>query len=200
MNQKIDIQKYRSAEHPVIDVILRRWSPRAMSGEHVSRDNIMTLFEAARWAPSSYNEQEWRFLWAEKGTPYWDDFFSLLVPANQAWCCNGSHLIALIYKESFTSSGAHNAVAQLDSGAAMQNLLLQATELDLVAHPMGGFDRQKAIDILEVPQGFSMAAMIVVGKPASADILSDELREIEVPSDRKKLSEIVSEGRFSFDS
>jgi nitroreductase len=190
----------RTSEYPVHELILRRWSPRAMSGEKVSKENLMSLFEAARWAPSSYNEQEWRFLWAEKGTPHWDSFFSLLVEANQVWCAQGSHLIVLLYKETFTQTGEKNGVAQLDAGAAMQNLLLQATELGLVAHPMGGFDWTRAVELLEVPSGFSIGAMIVVGHPAAPTILPTELQNMESPSGRKELCEFVSEGLFSFES
>lgn len=190
----------RTSEYPVHELILRRWSPRAMSGEKISKENLMSLFEAARWAPSSYNEQEWRFLWAEKGTPHWDSFFSLLVDANQVWCAQGSHLIVLLYKETFTQTGEKNGVAQLDAGAAMQNLLLQATELGLVAHPMGGFDWTRAVEILEVPNGFAVGAMIVVGHPAAPETLPKELRDMESPSSRKEFPQFVSEGLFAFKS
>ena len=190
----------RTSEYPVHELILRRWSPRAMSGESVSKENLMSLFEAARWAPSSYNEQEWRFLWAAKGTSYWDSFFSLLVEANQVWCAQGSHLIVLLYKETFTQTGEKNGVAQLDAGAAMQNLLLQATELGLVAHPMGGFDWTRALEVLEVPNGFAVGAMIVVGHPAAPETLPKELRDMESPSSRKEFPQFVSEGLFAFES
>ncbi|MCI5066735.1 nitroreductase family protein [bacterium] len=189
----------REQQHGVHSLFVKRWSPRAMSGEKVSADELRTLFEAARWAPSTYNEQEWRFLWAEKGTPHWDTFFGVLVEANQEWCEKGSHLVAVIARETFVRNGNENPVAVLDTGAAMQNFLLQAAELGVVAHPMAGFDWENGPKTLNIPDGFRLSAMIVVGKPGDPTELPTELAEREEPTDRKELSKIVQEGLFNFD-
>lgn len=198
MNQLPDALSVREREHEAFDIFVRRWSPRAMSGEAVTQAELMTVFEAARWAPSTYNEQEWRFLYAEKGTPAWATFFDLLVEPNQVWCQNGSHLIAVVARNTFVRNGKENPVATLDTGAAMQNLLLQASELGIVAHPMAGFDWDGAKEALKIPDGFSICAMIVLGRPGTTDVLPAEIAENEKPTQRKPLSQIAQEGTFSF--
>lgn len=188
----------RKADNPINDIFLKRWSPRAMSGEEVTDAELRSMFEAARWAPSSYNEQEWRFLYAGKSSAHWNSFFDLLLEANQDWCKNASHLVAIVARLTFTLDDSPNGVATLDCGAAMQNLLLQAAELGVVAHPMAGFHWDKASEVLQIPDGYAIQAMIALGKPGDPATLSPELAELEKPTGRKPLNEIVREGLFSF--
>src|SRR5713226_3405008 len=124
----------RKADHPVEPIFLRRWSPRAMSGEPISCTEMLTLFEAARWAPSTYNEQEWRFLYARRDTPHWQTFFDLLMEANQAWCRQGAVLGVVLARKIFTHNGKPNPVYLFDSGGAWENLALQAAAMGLVCH------------------------------------------------------------------
>ncbi|MCB0329525.1 MAG: nitroreductase family protein [Bdellovibrionales bacterium] len=189
----------RSRDHDILDLFLQRWSPRALSGEAVNEEDLLRLFEAARWAPSTYNEQEWRFLYAKKGTPHWDTFFGVLLEANQVWCKDAAYLIAVVARETFVRNGNPNPVAILDTGAAMQNLLLQAAHLNLVAHPMAGFDWEGGPKTFNIPDGFRLTAMIAVGKPGNPETLPAELAEREQPTERKPLEKIAREGTFSFE-
>jgi nitroreductase len=180
-------------------MFLQRWSPRAMSGEGIADEHLMMLFEAARWAPSTYNEQEWRFLYARRDTPHWETFFSLLVDANQAWCGNGAVLLVVLSHKVFERNGKLNPVHTFDSGAAFENLALQGAQMNLVVHGMAGFDRGKARALLNVPDDYDVEAMAVIGRPGNPADLPEPLRERETPSGRKPVGEIICEGPFAFD-
>src|SRR5437867_4906607 len=112
----------RKADHPIEPIFLRRWSPRAMTGESISDAELLTLFEAARWAPSTYNEQEWRFLYARRETAHWQTFFDLLMKANQAWCQRAAVLAVVLARKTFTHNGKPNPVHLFDTGSAWENL------------------------------------------------------------------------------
>ena len=174
-----------------------RWSPRAMSGQIVSDEELMPLFEAARWAPSSSNEQPWRFLYARNGTPEWNLFYDLLVPFNQEWCKNGSVLVMILSKKTSTRGGI-NQCHSFDTGSAWENLCLQGHMKGLVVHGMAGFDYEKARVVLKISADFEVEAMCVIGKPAEAHVLSKDLQAREKPSSRKALHEIVNHGMFTF--
>ena len=186
------------AQHPVDELFLDRWSPRAMSGESVTDEELMTLFEAARWAPSSYNNQPWRILYARRGTEHWQTFFDLLVEGNRAWAQHAAALILFASKETFDFNGQPYPTHSFDAGAAWENLALQATKLGLATHGMQGFDYERARAELNIPEGFRVEAMAAVGRPAPKETLPERLRQREEPSGRKELSETVREGRFSF--
>src|SRR6187402_2128065 len=130
----INALEVRKADHPVESLFVERWSPRAMSGEPLSDGEILTLFEAARWAPSTYNEQEWRFLYARRETPEWQAFFDLLVAANLAWCKNAALLVVVLAHKFLSRTGKPNPVHVYDAGAAWENLALQGTAMGLVVH------------------------------------------------------------------
>ena len=190
--------EYRKADHPVEPLIVARWSPRAMSGEPLTDDEMHTLFEAARWAPSTYNEQEWRFLYARTGGPHWQTFLGLLMEANQVWCRNASVLVVVLSHQVFERNGKPNPVHTFDSGASFENLALQGAAMGLVVHGMAGFDRQRARAELGVPDDYDVEAMIALGRPGNPEDLPDELQQREVPSGRKKVEEIICEGPFAF--
>jgi nitroreductase len=188
----------RTADHPIEPFILERWSPRAMTGEPLSEGEILTLFEAARWAPSTYNEQEWRFLYARRDTPQWPLLFDLLIEFNQSWCKNAALLCVVVAHKVFERNGKPNPVHLYDAGAAWENLALQGTAMGLVVHGMSGFDFDKARTALKVPDDYAVGAMFAAGRPAPVDVLPEPMREREMPSDRKPLSEIICEGEFAF--
>jgi nitroreductase len=192
------LDEVRHPARPIEPLIYRRWSPRAMSGESLSEDELLTLFEAARWAPSTYNEQEWRFLYARRATPQWDVFFDLLASGNQTWCHRAAVLVVILAHKVFAKNGKPNPVHLFDCGAAWENLALQATVMGLVAHGMQGFDYEKAHTALEVPDDFAVAAMFALGRPGDPSELPVELRDLEKPSDRRPVSESICEGTFSF--
>lgn len=193
-----DATKTRKADYPIHPIFVKRWSPRAMSGEALSEQELMTLFEAARWAPSTYNEQEWRFLYARNGGPSWKTIFGLLMEANQVWCGKASVLVVVLSKKTFTMNGKPNPVHTFDSGSAFENLALQGAEMGLVVHGMAGFDREKTRAQLKVPDDFAVEAMIAIGKPGDPASLPPELREREIPTGRKPVAEIAREGEFRF--
>lgn len=186
----------RQSACPIDRLILHRWSSRAFSGEPVSDEQLMQLFEAARWAPSSYNNQPWRFIYAKRGTPAWDTFFNLMVDFNKSWTHNAAALILVLSAEK-TEKGQPITTHTFDTGAAWQNLGLQATSMGLIAHGMAGFDYAKAKEALHIPEGYTIEALIAVGHPGSADQLPEHLRGGEtMPAQRNPVSAFAFEGTF----
>jgi nitroreductase len=167
-----------------------------MSGEEISEQELMTLFEAARWAPSSYNAQPWRFLYARRGTANWDRFFDLMVEFNQSWAKHAAVLMVVVSRKTFEWNDQAAPTHSFDAGAAWQNLALQGSTMGLVVHGMQGFDYEKARVVLNVPEGFQVDAMIAVGKPGKREDLPEDLQEREQPSDRKPVAEVAIEGGF----
>jgi len=169
-----------------------------MTGEPLKDNEIASFFEAGRWAPSTYNEQEWRFLYARRDTPQWQTFFDLLVEGNKSWCRNAAMLVVILAKKTFTQNGKPNPVHLFDVGAAFENIALQATAMQLMVHGMQGFDFDQARSALNVPDDFDVAAMFAAGRPAEPDTLPEPLREREKPSGRKPIAQIICEGPFAF--
>ena len=176
---------HRIPENPVASLIVDRWSSRAMTGETVTHAHLLSLFEAARWAPSAFNNQPWRFLYAHRDSVHWPLFFDLLGEFNQSWCKNAGVLILLVAKTTFDHSGNSARLYAFDAGAAWENLAIEATNLGLVAHPMEGFDHIKAKPALNIPENYDPMIMIAVGHRAAAETLPESLREREKPSQRK---------------
>jgi nitroreductase len=187
----------RTSPYPVNRIFLDRWSPRAMSGELLSETELMTVLDAARWAPSSYNAQPWELGIARKGTPEWDLYFDLLVDFNKSWCDKAGALIIIVSRNNFPWNNQPNSTHSFDTGAAWENMALQASELNLVAHGMAGFDHDKARKVLNISDDYTVDAMVVLGKPGKKKDLSKQLQENEHPSDRKPLKEIIFEGKFN---
>lgn len=195
MDQK-QLLEARKEEYPADKLFPLRHSPRAMSGEALTQQEIMPLFEAAKWAPSSFNNQPWRFLYSLKGSATWNTFLNLLLPQNQVWCKNAGALVVLISKTTFDHNGKPAKTHSFDAGAAWENFALQGTFSGLAVHGMQGFDYDRAKTELSIPDEYQVEAMIAVGKPGRKEDLPPELRERETPTPRKKLSEIVFEGKF----
>jgi nitroreductase len=186
----------RKADYPIDSLFLDRWSPRAMSGESITDEELFTLFEAARWAPSSYNSQPWRMLYAKRDTSHWPRFFELLVEFNQTWAKNAAALVVFISKTTFDHNGEPAATHSFDTGAAWENLALQGTLSGLVVHGMQGFDYDKARITLNIPDGFQVEAMVAIGRPGRKEDLPSKVQERETPGDRRKLTETVFEGPY----
>jgi nitroreductase len=187
----------RKSTYPISDFILNRWSPRAMDPEQwVSEQELMTLFEAARWAQSSYNNQPWRFIYARRNTPEWDVLFNLMVPFNQSWTKNASYLALVISRNNFTYNNEPSRTHSFDTGAASENLALQGSINGLVVHGMEGFDYEKAKEATHVPADYTVEALFAIGKPGKKELLPVELQKREVMTDRKPLSEFVFKGTF----
>ncbi len=189
----------RTADHPIEPLILSRWSPRAMSGEAITNEEMLGLFEAARWAPSTYNEQEWRFLYARSGSAQWPAFFDLLVEGNRVWCRRAALLVVICAHKVFARNGKPNPVHLFDCGNAFENLALQGTAMNLVVHAMQGFDYDRARTLLTVPDDYAVVAMFSVGRPGNPSELPEKLRGMEIPSGRKPVEKIICEGKFVFE-
>jgi len=189
----INVKEHRKAEYPVDDIFINRWSPRAMSGDTVLKDELMSLFEAARWAPSSFNNQSWRFLYSLKDSESWDTYFNLLLEGNQTWVKNAGALVVILSKTTFDYNGKPTKTHAFDSGAAWQNFALQGSINGLVIHGMQGFDYDRAKTELKIPDEYEVQAMASVGKPGNPADLPDKLREMEIPSGRKLVTEIAME-------
>ena len=188
----------RAADYPIESFILDRWSPRAMSGETIEPDQLLRLFEAARWAPSSFNAQQWRALYARRGTAHWPTFLNLLVEANRAWAQNAAVLVVFISRKNFDYNEEPSITHSYDCGAAWENFALQGFSQGLVVHGMQGFDYERARTELMVPDEFQVEAMAAVGKPGDPTVLPEKLRAKETPNERRKLSESICEGPFRF--
>jgi len=182
----------RASTFPIHEIILNRWSPRAMTGESIEENTFMSFFEAARWAPSAMNNQLTRFVYAKRETSHWDSFFNLLVEGNQGWCATASALVIVISRKISFYKDHPQVTHTFEAGLATENLMLEATSQGFVAHAMGGFDHQKAHNMLRLDESWEAHAMIALG--VFDEKKSKELKE-EV-SDRKPLSEIVFEGEI----
>lgn len=189
----------RKAAYAIDSLFTDRWSPRAMSGEAVTDEELMRLFEAARWAPSSYNNQPWRFIYAKRDTNSWTRFFDLLVPFNQSWADTAGALVMIVSKDDFTFNGKPSRTAPFDTGAACQNLALQGTIMNLVIHGMEGFDYDKAKQVANIPDSYTIQAIFAVGRSGELKNLPKDLQEREALSDRKPIQSFVAEGSFSED-
>src|SRR5437763_15633419 len=186
----------RKADHAIETLLLDRWSPRAMSGEEIWLEELMRLFEAARWAPSSFNAEQWRALYARRGTEHWQTFFDLLVDANKAWAKSAAVLVVFISRKFFDYNDEPSVTHASDCAAAWENFALQGFQQGLVVHGMEGFDYERARKELRIPDEFQVEAMAAVGKPGPKEVLPDKLQARESPNDRRKLSESVFEGPF----
>lgn len=186
----------RKSAFPIDPLFLKRQSSRALSSTPLTHQELMTLFEAARWAPSSYNNQPWRFVYALQGTPFWHHFFNLLAPSNQKWVQNAAALVVLVSAQIFEHNNKPSRTHSFDAGAAWENLALQAVDMGLIAHAMEGFDYDKARSVLSIPDNYTVEAMIAIGYPGNKEELPADLQAREQPSNRKPLDEIVFQGHF----
>ncbi len=187
----------RKSAHPIDRQFLDRWSPRAMSGEPLSREELLSLFEAARWAPSSGNQQPWRMLFARRDTPEWATFFGLLAGGNQAWCERAAALVVFVSRTLNSYTGRTSVTHSYDTGAAWGYFALQGYLNGYVVHGMEGFDYERARRALGIPEEFRVEAMAAVGRAAPSDVLSVQLQTRETPSDRRVLEQTVCEGAWA---
>lgn len=178
----------RSSTVPVQPQFLERMSPRALVAEALSTAQIEQLVEAARWAPSASNKQPWHFAYALRGDVNWESFSRIPNEANRRWCLNGGALIVLM------SDKQASAKHSFDAGCAWGYLALQAHAMGLATHAMGGFSADEARSVLGLPEHLVPECVIAVGRRADASTLPDDLREREVPSQRKPLAEVLSAG------
>jgi nitroreductase len=176
----------------VEDLILRRWSPRAFADKEVSADELRRLFEAARWAASSSNEQPWRFLVGRRGDETYKKIFDALVEFNQSWVKSAPVVVLSLAKKTFTANGHPNRFGLHDTGAATTLLSLQATANGLHTHSMAGFDAEQVRASFAIPSDYEIGAVTAIGYFGDPASLPDKIQKIEVaPRQRKPLEEFV---------
>jgi nitroreductase len=182
-----------------IPSIAQRYSPMGFNPERVITEaERNTIFEAARWAASSFNEQPWRFIWADRhDSVAWNNMISLLTEYNQKWASTSSLLVLVVASEHYEQNGKLNRHAWYDTGMAASSMVLQLTSMGLQAHQMGGFDAVKAQEELSIPEGHAPIAMIAIGEAIPVEGVAQEFRERATQErTRKSLDTIVFRGRF----
>lgn len=162
----------------------------------MSDAELLTLFEAGRWAPSSYNSQPWRILYAKRDTPEWNLFFDLLVEPNKVWCKNAAVLLLMVSRNNYERNENPSPTHSYDTGAAWMSICLEGHLRGYVVHGMSGFDYEKARQTLNVPQDHTVNAMAAIGKKAPKEKLPPEFQKIEEPNERKPLEELIFNGKF----
>lgn len=172
-----EVEKVRKTQFPIQSLILDRWSPRSMTGEGMTDEELMPLFEAARWAPSCFNSQPWKFFYAKNSTEHLDKFFDLLIDFNKSWCKNAAVLVIVVSRTKFERNSKPNQTHSYDTGAAWQNLALEGSSRGYVVHGMQGFDYKKAKNTMQLPEDYQVEAMIAGGKRAPIDQLPVEIQE-----------------------
>ncbi|MEJ5862257.1 nitroreductase family protein [Pseudomonas farsensis] len=191
----------RIADYAINEQFINRWSPRAFSAEPISQETLLSFLEAARWAPSAYNSQPWRFLYARRDTPSWERYLAILNEFNRSWAQHASALVLVISKTTFAAPGStEEKPAQshtFDTGSAWGHMALQASISGWHTHGMAGFDQALARSELKIPAGYELHAMIAIGKLGDKATLAEGLQAREVPSPRRPLSELAAEGEFS---
>ena len=182
----------------VNELITSRWSPRAFDSKPVEDEKLEAILEAARWAPSAMNEQPWRFIYATNDNPeQYKKLLSCLVEANQVWAKDAPVLLLTVAKTHYSNFDKANGHAWHDVGMATANMAIQATELDIYMHMMGGFSADIAREALNIPEGFEAVTMIALGYKGDPEQLPEPLKEREeAPRNRKPLQELVHKGEW----
>jgi len=193
--------KHADSSHEILDVIRYRWSPRAFDpARTVARDDLARLFEAARWAPSSFNEQPWRFVVAERSrsSAAFGALLETLEPANRSWAQHAPILVLVTVSLMLSRTGSINQNAWYDAGQAVGYLTLQATSLDIAIRQMEGFDRGRAAIVCDVPGSFQPGVIMAIGYAGEPELLQTERDRLSErrPRSRQPLSDFVFQDRW----
>jgi nitroreductase len=192
------MQKPAPSDYPVHELILERWSPRAFADKPVPQNVLRSIFEAARWAPSSNNEQPWAYIVATgDDKDSFEKISSVLMEFNAKWARSAPVLAIAVAELAFAKNNAPNRNAQYDTGAATALLSVEATALGLAVHQMAGFDPEKARQIFGIPGGWEAIAALAIGYPGDPNSLPQPLKDREMaPRTRKPITEFVMAGRW----
>lgn len=192
------MEKPTPVDHPIEEILKRRWSPRAFSDRMVEREKLQSLFEAARWAASSFNEQPWSFIVATKQEPEaYATLLGCLTEKNQQWAQLAPVLMVSVAKLNFEKNGKPNRHAFHDVGMAVSNLIVQATTFGLYVHQMAGFSVEKVREIYGVAEGCEPVAVIAIGYPDDPNVLPEPFRQREIgPRQRKPIESFVFEAKW----
>lgn len=186
------ITKIANTDFPIHDLLARRWSARAFSTKTVEKSKLLSILEAARWAPSSRNEQPWRYVvFTDDNREKLDKARSVLLEINN-YAKRAPILICAITKRTYSDNGIYNKLHFHDLGAANENMFLESFNQGLIMHEMGGFNRDKARELFNIPDDYEVGIMIAIGYQDSHEILPERYREkANSPRERKPLSEIA---------
>lgn len=189
---------HRESQYPIEALFLDRWSPRAFTGEVIAEDQLLTILDAAHWAPSSANQQPWRFIYALKGSEHFETLLGLLNESNQEWAKNASALLFVVSRgfSGDISEGRKSYTHSFDSGTAWGYFAIQAQLSGFHAHGMGGIKHEEIMQTFAIPEGYRVEAGIALGRLADKSVLSERNQEREFPSQRKALSEVAFNGKF----
>lgn len=192
------MEKTAATNHPIHDLLRRRWSPRAFAERPIEPATLRSLLEAARWAPSCYNEQPWHFLVAPKDNKAeYDRMLGCLVEFNQSWAKTAPVLMISVASLRFTRNAKPNRHGHHDVGLAVENMVIQGMALGIYTHQMAGFDVGKTRQTYAIPEGYDPIAAIALGYPGDANSLPEELRKRELePGTRKPMKNFVFTGRW----
>ncbi|WP_419180569.1 nitroreductase family protein [Bacillus salipaludis] len=188
----LQLTEFRTPTYEIDPLVLNRWSPRSFLEKDVPDNVLFSVFEAARWAPSAFNFQPWRFIIARTKEDR-EKFYSFIGEFNRKWC-EKAPVLALMISE--IPSDKNNRSHSFDTGAAWAYLSLEATRKGLITHPMTGFDFDKAREDLNVPKEYDINALIAIGYQGPKEVLSDMLQQREQPSNRRSLQESLFEGKY----
>lgn len=187
----------RLADYPIDELYTERWSPRAFSNKIVDKEVLFSLFEAARWAPSAANKQPWRFVYAMEKADR-DTFLTFINDGNTSWCQKAPVLIAVVANTRWSEDSEDiNPTHAFDTGTAWGFLALEAKRKGLITHAMGGFNREQAKEVLEIPDGHEVFAIVAVGYHGDKESLPEGLQEREVQSNRNRIDTFIHEGQYS---
>ena len=190
----------RTPDHPIEPIFLDRWSPRAYDATSMPASDLLTILEAARWAPSAFNVQPWRFLYSHRDDAHWQKYLTLLDPFNRSWAQHASALVFVLSDTVMPSDGGRpkklSRYHSFDAGAAWAQFALQATYLGYRAHAMAGIDFEQSRENLLVPEYYRVEIAIAIGKRADPSVLPKELQDREQPSQRLSVHEIAFAGSF----
>ena len=193
-SSEIDVSNYRKPEAAADDRFMYRWSPRAMSGEPISKEQMTVLVEAARWAPSCFNLQPWRFVYSLKQDQYWDIFLGLLMDMNRVWAERAGALMVILSDDQFKDTDQSSPTSGFDTGSAWMSMALQAQSMGLVSHAMWGFHHQEVAKTIRAPEYMTARAVVAIGYPGDLEILPEQYREKEVPSSRQSIDALMFNG------
>jgi nitroreductase len=184
-------------KYPILDSFKHRWSPRAYSDKPVEKEKLRSIFEAARWAPSARNEQPWRFILGQKGDKTWEKIFESLDAWNQEWTKRAPVLVANVAKTFYEYKHLNNETALYDTGQAVAMMVTEAVNQGLIGHQMGGFNREKAIKLFQIPDGYRPMSVTAIGYYGNASLLPEDMYNSEI-EDRKRfpLNDLVFSGSF----
>lgn len=188
----LEDMKKPDTKAPLTELLAKRWSPRAFADTPIAQEVLVSLLEAARWSPSSSNEQPWRFIVGQKGDSTYDKLFDVLKEGNQGWAKNAPVLTLAVARMTREKSGNPNGHAWHDVGASLAHLTVQATAHDIYVHQMGGYSADKATDVFKIPEPFQPVTALALGYLGDVNALDEDKKEREFAKrTRKPLSELV---------